>query len=131
MIIDTSALFAIVNEEPDASLYERAIRDASHPRMSLATYLEATIVVEGRLDEDKGRELEDLVKGEDIELVPVTLNQVEVAQKAWRDFGKGNATIAPPSTTAAYALARTSNQPLLFKGNDFAQTDIPPAQTAP
>ena len=132
MIIDTSALFAIVNEEPDASLYERAIRDAPHPRMSLATYLEATIVVEGRLDEDKGRELEDLVKGEDIELVPVTLDQVEVAQKAWRDFGKGNHRAALNyGDCFAYALARTSGEPLLFKGNDFSQTDIPPAQTAP
>ena len=95
MIIDTSALFAILNEEPDASLYERAIRGAPHPRMSVATYLEATIVVEGRFDEDKGLELEDLVKGEGIELVPVTLEQVEVAQQAW-GATSAKATIAPP-----------------------------------
>ena len=132
MIIDTSALFAILNEEPDAPLYEQAIRGASHPRMSVANYLEATIVVEGRFDEDKGRKLEDLVAQRHIQLVPVTLDQVDAAQRAWRRFGKGNDPAALNyGDCFAYALARVSNEPLLFKGNDFAQTDIPPAQTAP
>ena len=132
MIIDTSALFAILNEEPDAPLYERAIRDAPHPRMSLANFLEATIVVEGRIDEDKGRELEDLVAQHHIQLVPVTLDQVRAAQQAWRKFGKGNdPAVLNYGDCFAYALARVSGEPLLFKGNDFAQTDIPPAQTAP
>ena len=132
MIIDTSALFAILNEEPDASLYDQAIRDASHPRMSLANFLEATIVVEGRFDEDKGRELEDFVARRHIQLVPVTLDQVRAAKQAWRKFGKVNHRAALNyGDCFAYALARASGEPLLFKGDDFAQTDIPPAQTAP
>ena len=132
MIIDTSALFAIVNEEPDAALYDQAIRDASHPRMSMANFLEATIAVEGRFDENKGFELERLRERLDIELVPVTFDQMRAAQRAWRRFGKGNDPAALNyGDCFAYALARTSGEPLLFKGNDFAQTDIPSTQTAP
>lgn len=132
MIIDTSALFAILNEEPDASLYDQAIRDAPHPRMSLANYLETTIVFEGRFDENKGIELERLRERLDIELVPVTFDQMRAAQRAWRRFGKGNDPAALNyGDCFAYALARTSGEPLLFKGADFAQTDIPSAQTTP
>ena len=134
MIIDTSALLAILYEEPDAQLYERAIRDAPHPRMSAANYLEATIVVERRSGRPKGLELEDLVEQLDIQFVPVTLDQMRAARQAWRAFGEGRGS--PPAVLNygdcfAYALARTSGEPLLFKGNDFAQTDIPSAHTAP
>ena len=134
MIIDTSALLAIVYREPEARPYARAIVRAPHPRMSVANYLEATIVVERRSGRDKGLELERLKERLDIELVPVTLNQVEVARQAWRAFGEGRGS--PPAVLNygdcfAYALARVTNEPLLFKGNDFAQTDIPSAQTAP
>ena len=134
MIIDTSALFAILNEEPDAPLYERAIRDAPHPRMSVANFLEATIALERRYGRPKGRDLERMRERLEIELVPVTLDQMRAAQQAWRDFGKGRGEQPAALNYGdcfAYALARTSNEPLLFKGNDFAQTDIPPAQTAP
>ena len=134
MIIDTSALLAILYEEPDAHLYERALNDARDPRMSMANFLEAAIAVERRFGAAKGRELDDLMERVGIELVPVTLDQVRMARQAWRDFGEGRGS--PPAVLNygdcfAYALARVSNEPLLFKGNDFAQTDIPPAQTAP
>ena len=134
MIIDTSALFAILNEEPDASLYERAIRDTPHPRMSVANFLEATIAVERRYGRPKGRELERLRVRLEIELVPVTLDQMRAAQQAWRDFGIGRGrhpAVLNYGDCFAYALARVSGEPLLFKGDDFAQTDIPSAQTAP
>lgn len=132
MIIDTSALLAILYREPEARLYERTIKSARHPRMSAANFLEATIVAEGRSGRDKGIELEDLRERLDIEIVPVTFAQVRVAQQAWREFGKGNHTAALNyGDCFAYALARAANEPLLFKGNDFSQTDIPSAQAAP
>ena len=134
MIIDTSALLAILYREPDAHIYEHAIRHAAHPRMSAANYLEATIVVERRSGRDKGLELEELVAQHHIQLVPVTIDQMEVARRAWRAFGEGRGRQPAALNYGdcfAYALARTSGEPLLFKGNDFSQTDIPPAQTAP
>ena len=133
MIIDTSALLAILYREPEAPLYERAISLAPHPRMSAANYLEATIVVERRSGRLKGLELEDLVERLDIQFVPVTLDQMRAARRAWRDFGEGRGrhpAVLNYGDCFAYALARTSGEPLLFKGNDFAQTDIPPAQTS-
>ena len=134
MIIDTSALLAILYREPEARLYSQAIAHAPRPRMSVANYLEATIVVERRSCRDKGLELERLKERLDIELVPVTLSQVEVAWQAWRDFGEGRGS--PPAVLNygdcfAYALARATGEPLLFKGNDFAQTDIPPPKPPP
>ena len=90
------------------------------------------MVVESRSGRPKGRELEDLLKRLDITLVPVTLDQVDVARQAWRKFGKGNGPAALNyGDCFAYALASVSAEPLLFKGNDFAQTDIPPARPAP
>ena len=132
MIIDTSALIAILHREPEAPLYDRMISRARNPRMSVANYLEATIVSEGRSGSDKESELEELVKRLNITLVPVTLGQMRVAQQAWRDFGKGNDPAALNyGDCFAYALASVSAEPLLFKGSDFAQTDIPPAHPAP
>ena len=132
MIIDTSALIAILYEEPEAPLYERAIRRAPRPKMSVANYLEATMVVEGRPGLDKGDELERYVRRERIQLIPVTIGQVRVAQEAWRVFGKGRHRAALNyGDCFAYALARVSAEPLLFKGDDFAQTDIRPAHPAP
>ena len=98
----------------------------------MANFLEATIAAERRYGPDKGSDLEDLRKRLGIDLVPVTFEQMEVAQQAWRDFGKGNDPAALNyGDCFAYALARVSAEPLLFKGNDFAQTDIPSAHPAP
>ncbi len=132
MIIDTSALIAILYREPEAPLYDQAISQAAHPRMSVANYLEATIVAEGRSGDDIRSELENLVKRLNITLVPVSLAQMREAQQAWRVFGKGNHRAALNyGDCFAYALASVSDEPLLFKGDDFAQTDIRPAHPAP
>ena len=132
MIIDSSALIAILYEEPEAPLYDRMISQAPRPRMSVANFLEATIAAERRYGRPKGIELEDLRERLDIQLVPVTFEQMKAAQQAWRDFGKGNAPAALNyGDCFAYALARATAEPLLFKGNDFAQTDIRPAHPAP
>ena len=98
----------------------------------MANFLEATIAAERRYGPAKGSELEDLRGRLEITLVPVTFAQMKVAQQAWRDFGKGRHTAALNyGDCFAYALARVSAEPLLFKGDDFAQTDIRPAHPAP
>ena len=134
MIIDTSALLAILYREPDAPLYDQAIGSARRTRMSVANYLEAIIVAERRYGRPKGLELEDLVEQLNIRLVPVTIAQIRVARQAWRAFGKGRGEQPAALNYGdcfAYALARVSGEPLLFKGDDFAQTDIPIAQATP
>ena len=125
MIVDTSALLAILFGEPDARRYEEAIASAVPRRMSAVALLEAAMVVEGRGGAQAGQELDALVEKAAIELVPVTPEQTRVARRAWRRFGKGNHPAALNfGDCFAYALARTTGEPLLFKGEDFSQTDI-------
>lgn len=125
MIVDTSALLAILLGEPDAGRYERAIAKASRCSMSTASLLEASIVVESRGGVSGGHQLDVLVERGPIELVPVTPDQAQAARRAWRRFGKGNHPAALNfGDCFAYALAETAREPLLFKGSDFALTDI-------
>ncbi len=125
MIVDSSALLAILYREQDAASYEKAIASAAHPRMSVANLLETSIVLEGRGGEAAGHELDLFLRDAEIELAPVTVEHLEAARRAWRRFGKGN---HPASLNFgdcfAYALAALMDEPLLFKGEDFAQTDI-------
>lgn len=125
MIIDTSAILAILFAEEDMRLYVETIADASTRRMSAGTLLETYIVLE-RLRKPSGAEqLDALLKRASIEVVPVTVDHVHVAHRAYRRFGKG---IDPAGLNFgdcfAYALSEISGEPLLFKGNDFARTDV-------
>jgi ribonuclease VapC len=128
MVIDTSALLAVLFNEPEAEAIARAI--SSDPRrLSCAfTVLETGIVVEARKGESGGRELDLLLHRIGLECVPLTASHGEVARDAWRRYGRGN---HPANLNigdcCAYALARVSGEPLLFKGHDFAQTDVPRA----
>ncbi len=125
MIIDTSAVVAILLAESDAVRYERAISTAWPRRMSTVALLETTMVIEGRSGPDAGDDLDQFLREADIELAPITLEQVEAARRAWRRFGKGNHPAALNfGDCFAYALASTTREPLLFKGGDFALTDI-------
>ena len=125
MIIDTSAVVAILLAEPDAARYERAISMAWPRRMSVVALLETTMVIEGRSGPEAGDDLDLFLQEAEIELTPVTLEQVEVARRAWRRFGKGNHPAALNfGDCFAYALASTTREPLLFKGEDFALTDV-------
>ena len=124
MIVDTSAVLAVLFGEPDAERYARAILTASPCRMSVASLLEASIVIGGR-GQATDVELDSFVEEAEIELSPVTGEQVEAARHAWRRFGKGNHEAALNfGDCFAYALARTSGEPLLFKGDDFTRTDV-------
>ena len=125
MIIDSSAILAILLREPDAGHFEEAIADAWPRRMTAVALLEATMVVEGRGGTEAGEDLEALLSRTRIEFVPVTQEQVQVARQAWRRFGKGNHPAALNfGDCIAYALAEVTGEPLLFKGDDFALTDI-------
>ena len=125
MIVDTSAVVAILLAESDAARYERAISLAWPRRMSAVALLETTMVIEGRSGPDAGDDLDLFLREADIELEPVTLEQVEAARRAWRRFGKGNHPAALNfGDCFAYALASTKREPLLFKGGDFARTDV-------
>jgi ribonuclease VapC len=125
MVVDTSALLAVLFGEPEADRIARAI--ASDPRRLATAFsvLEAAIVVEARKGEPGGRELDLLLHRIDLESVPLTASHVEIARDAWRRFGRGN---HPANLNigdcCAYALARVSGEPILFKGDDFAKTDI-------
>ena len=128
MIIDTSAIVAIFLNEDDAAHFEEKIVSAWPRRMSVTCLLEATMVLEGKAGTSVRFALDALLARFDIELVPVTLEQAEAARVAWRRFGKGNHPARLNfGDCFSYALAKTSGEPLLFKGNDFAQTDIEPA----
>ncbi len=125
MIIDTSAIMAILFGESDAAHYAQAISAAWPRRMSAVALLEATMVVEGKGGTGAGRELDLFLDKAEIELTPVTPEHVEAARRAWRRFGKGNHRAALNfGDCLAYALAKTTGEPLLFKGDDFAHTDV-------
>lgn len=125
MIIDTSALVAILLAESDATQYEWKISMAWPRRMSMVALLEATMVIEGRGGPAAGRDLDLFVQEAEIELMPVTRPHIEAARDAWRRFGKGNHPAALNfGDCFAYALASTTGEPLLFKGDDFALTDV-------
>lgn len=131
MIVDSSALLAILYRESDSVRYEHAIATTSGCRMSVANALEASIVVEGRGGAEAGLELDAFLEASGIALAPVTEEHLVAARRAWRRFGKGNHPAALNfGDCFAYALSKTADEPLLFKGNDFAMTDIQAALPA-
>ena len=128
MIIDTSAILAILFREADGERFARAIVAASSRRISAATLLETTIVLESRSGSAAAHELDEFLRRAQIELEPVTPEQAQAARQAWRRFGKGNHPAGLNfGDCFAYALAEATREPLLFKGGDFELTDIPAA----
>jgi ribonuclease VapC len=126
VIIDSSALLAILRDEAEAETCARAIRDAPVRRVSAATFLEAAIVIDGSRDPVSSRRLDDLIRAIGIQIEPVTAEQVAIGRAAYRDFGRGSGHPAQLNfgDCFSYALARDLQEPLLFKGEDFARTDI-------
>jgi ribonuclease VapC len=125
MVIDTSALVAMLTDEPEAELFEAAVAADPVRLMSTASYLEAAIVIETRFGEAGGRELDLWLHRAGVDLVAVGADQAQAARAAYRRFGKGRHRAGLNyGDCFAYALAAGSGQPLLFKGEDFAHTDI-------
>jgi len=121
MIVDTSALIAILRAEPEARAFAIAIADADHRRISAANYLEAAMVIDGSHDPIASRRFDDLLREAAIAIEPVTEEQAKVAREAYRDFGRGSGHAARLNfgDCFAYALAKITGEPLLFKGDDF------------
>lgn len=136
MIVDTSALIAILRDEPDAETFAFALAAARAPRISAANYLETAIVIDASRDPIASRHVDDLFTKARLVIEPVTAEQAAIARSAYRDFGKGSGHPAQLNfgDCFAYALAKSAGEPLLFKGEDFSQTDLVPAtppQTEP
>ena len=125
MVIDSSAILALLFNEPEADDIEIAIDEDPVRLMSVASGLEAAIVVEARLGAAGGREFDLLLHKTRIELVAVTNEQTEAGRTAWRRFGRGRHDANLNfGDCFSYALAATSGEPLLFKGDGFSKTDV-------
>jgi ribonuclease VapC len=126
MIVDTSALIAILRDEPEAVSYARVIELADSRRVSAANFVEAALVIDSSRDPVASRRFDDLCREAHLIIEPVTEAQARIAREAYRDFGRGSGHPAKLNfgDCFAYALAKVSGEPLLFKGDDFAHTDI-------
>lgn len=125
MVIDTSAIVAIALNESDAAKLEVRIADDPVRLISAATVLEATIVLETRLGDAGGREFDLWLLKIGAEIIPVDAEQTDAARRSWRRYGKGrHAAALNYGDCFSYALALTRGEPLLFKGEDFANTDV-------
>jgi ribonuclease VapC len=128
MVIDTSAVLAILLGEPEQRRFNEKIEADPVRLMSAASYLEVAIIIDDRLGYEGARDLKLFLAEAEIEIASVTLEQAEVAREAYRRFGRGNHRDSLNfGDCFTYALARVAAQPLLFKGNDFARTDIEPS----
>jgi len=125
MVIDTSALLAILQDEPERRTFTEAIEAAEARSMSAATFVETSIVIESRYGAEGLRDFDELIAVAAIELVPVDAEQARIARAAFSQFGKGRSPAGLNyGDCFSYALAKALGEPLLYKGSDFAQTDI-------
>lgn len=126
MIVDTSALMAILIAEPDARHFAEAMARGGPLRMSAGSWIELTAVLVRRFPDLAANQPERLIEELDIAIVPVTVEQARIGQAAYRTYGRG--TQHPANLNFgdcfAYALAKATGEPLLFKGEDFARTDV-------
>ncbi len=129
MIVDTSALIAILRDEPEAAACARAIAASDSSRISAANFLEAAVVIDGSRDPIASRRFDDLCREAHLVIEPVTEGHARIARDAYRDFGRGSGHPARLNfgDCFAYALAKATAEPLLFKGDDFSHTDVTPA----
>jgi ribonuclease VapC len=126
VIVDTSAIIAILRSEPPALLCARAIAVAAVRRVSAVNFVEAAVVIDASRDPVATRRFDDFMREADISVEPVTKGQAQIARDAYRDFGKGSGHPAQLNfgDCFAYALARETGESLLFIGDDFRRTDI-------
>jgi ribonuclease VapC len=126
MILDTSAVIAILRDEPEAALFATAIEKAPHRRISAVNYVEAAAVIDASRDPIASRQFDELLREAEIIVESVTEAQARIARHAYRDFGMGSGHPAKLNfgDCFAYALAKTKREPMLFKGDDFSHTDV-------
>lgn len=128
MIVDTSAIVAILRDEPEARSCAQAIADAKNRRVSAVNYVEAAAVIDGSRNPIASRRFDELFREAGLRIEPVTEAQARIAREAYKDFGKGSGHAAGLNfgDCFAYALAKAMGEPILFKGNDFRHTDLTP-----
>lgn len=125
IVVDTSALIAILLDESERRSFVDAIVDYGEPCMSAASYLEASLVIEAYSGAQGGRDIDDFIEDVGIRIVPVDQAQARSAREAFRRFGKGRHRARLNfGDCFVYALAKALGAPVLFKGNDFVLTDL-------
>lgn len=132
MIVDASAIIAILHGESDALAYARAIESAMVARMSAVTFAEAAIVIDAGRNPIASRRFDDIIREAEIAIEAVTETHARLAREAYRDFGKGSGHRAGLNfgDCFSYALSKATKEPLLYKGRDFSHTDVISALSA-
>lgn len=130
MIVDASAIIAILQNEPETVAMGKALLAASICRISPVNYVEAAVIADNNSNPVLRRKLDDLLRDASISIETITPKQAEIAREAYRDFGKGRHKAGLNlGDCFAYALAKEMDEPLLCKGNDFRHTDVEIAET--
>jgi ribonuclease VapC len=126
VILDSSAVVAILKREPDWRRFAGALDQASTARLSAATYVEISVVVQRLKDPAVNREIDELIEEFEIVIEPLTAKQARIAREAYQEFGRGSGHRANLNfgDCFSYALAREKREPILFKGDDFIHTDL-------
>jgi ribonuclease VapC len=125
MVLDSSAIIAILLKEPEAIQFATEIEESDTILLSAASLLEASILIESRLGPDGARDLDLFLYRAEVEIIPVDREQAEVARTAWRQYGKSRHPAGLNyGDCFSYALAKATGERLLFKGNDFSGTDL-------
>jgi ribonuclease VapC len=126
MVLDTSALLAILQDEPERRAFNEALENADARLLSVATFVEVSIVIDARYGAEGVRDLDLFIERAGIELIEVSPSQGRLARRAFARFGKGRHPAGLNfGDCFAYALAVERDEPLLFKGDDFSHTDVP------
>jgi ribonuclease VapC len=129
VILDSSAIIAILRAEPEAPYLAQAIMSVEERRVSAVNYVEAAVVIDGARDAVASRRFDEFFRVSRVAVETVTPRQAETARQAYRDFGKGRHKAGLNfGDCFAYALAKEMDEPLLFKGNDFRRTDVESAE---
>jgi ribonuclease VapC len=125
MILDTSALVAVLFGEPEADAFTRLIHDAERCLISAGSFLELSIVIERQAGPEAARQCDMFFRRAGIIIEPFTVEQAHIARQAFHDFGKGRHRAGLNfGDCFAYALSKVTDEPLLYKGNDFRKTDV-------
>ncbi len=126
MIVDTSALIAVLRDEKDADAHRSALAQSSSTAVSAATWVETAVVVDANRDAVLSRRLDQLQRDAEITIEPLTADHAALARLAYREFGRGSGHPARLNLgdCFSYALAASTGRPLLYKGDDFSQTDL-------
>jgi len=126
MIVDSSALIAILKLEPEAAAIAAAMEAADVLRISAGTYLEASIVMDRNRNPKLSARLDEIFALAKVVIEPITAEQAHIARQAYRDYGRGSGHPANLNfgDCFSYALARAKREPILYKGDDFIHTDL-------